>query len=91
MNDSTLDFLAVNLSKIETIAGGLPRISQRSGLKMKAEEILLLIDKARRAAFDMKAELIRSEVRLSRTEIRKRKGSETGGRNDHAIFLAVSD
>ncbi|SCY43895.1 hypothetical protein SAMN05216308_11134 [Nitrosospira sp. Nsp13] len=51
MPGSTINFLAVNLSKIESIVQELPRISSRRELKEKADEILRLTETVRRLAY----------------------------------------
>ncbi|MBA2660078.1 MAG: hypothetical protein H0U72_11260 [Nitrosospira sp.] len=51
MNDTTLQFLVINLSKIEAIAEELPRIGKRSDLKVKADEIKKLTEIARNQAY----------------------------------------
>jgi hypothetical protein len=53
MPDSKLEFLVVNLSKIEAIVEGLPRVAKRSELKAKADEILRLIEMVRRQAYTL--------------------------------------
>jgi hypothetical protein len=51
MADPTLEFLVVNLSKIESIVEELPRIGKRSELKAKADEILRLTEMVRQQAY----------------------------------------
>lgn len=51
MPDPALEFLVVNLSKIESIVEELPRIGKRSELKAKADEILRLTEMVRRQAY----------------------------------------
>jgi hypothetical protein len=51
MRDSVLEFLVVNLSKIELIVEELPRIGSRRELKVKADEILQLTDLVRKQAY----------------------------------------
>ena len=51
MPDSTLEFLVVNLSKIESIIEELPRVGKRSELKVKADEILQLTEMIRKQAY----------------------------------------
>ncbi len=41
MKDSTVEFLVVNLSKIEAIVAELPRIGKRRELKDKADDHLM--------------------------------------------------
>lgn len=51
MADPTLEFLVVNVSKIESIVEELPRIGSRRELKVKADEILRLTEKVRQQAY----------------------------------------
>ncbi len=56
MPDSTLQFLVINLSKIEAIAEELPRIGKRSELKIKADEIMKLTETVRRQVYALEQE-----------------------------------
>jgi hypothetical protein len=51
MPDPALEFLVVNLSKIESIVEELPRIGSRRELKVKADEILRLTELVRKQAY----------------------------------------
>jgi hypothetical protein len=56
MSPPTIDLLAVNLSKIEAIVEELPRVGKRSGLKIRADEILKLTEAVRRQVYLMSVE-----------------------------------
>jgi hypothetical protein len=51
MPDSKLEFLLVNISKIEAVVEELPRLGNRSELKAKADEILRLTEMVRQQAY----------------------------------------
>jgi hypothetical protein len=56
MSTSTIDLLAVNLSKIEAIVEELPRVGKRSELKVRTDEILKLTEMIRRQVYSLKVE-----------------------------------
>ena len=56
MSNSTLQFLVINLSKIEAIVEELPRIGKRSELKDKADEILRLTKMIRNQVYIISSE-----------------------------------
>ena len=51
MSSTNVEFLVVNISKIEAIVEELPRIGSRREMKAKVDEILLLSELARQQAY----------------------------------------
>lgn len=58
MKDSIVEFLVINIAKIEAIVRELPRIGKRSELKEKADDILRLTAMVRSQAYALEQERV---------------------------------
>ena len=72
------DNIFTALKSIEAMVGELPRVGKRSELKVKAHEIRVLLDEARKAAFDMQEELIKLKYDYPAQRFEREKGVKRG-------------
>jgi hypothetical protein len=89
MPDPALEFLLINLSKIESIVEELPRIGKRSELKAKADEVLRLTEIVRQQAYRL-ADSAPTETYAPNSDVLwglgpKKGGAETPGTTERRL------
>ena len=81
MKDSIVEFLVINIAKIEAIVRELPRIGKRSELKEKADDILRLTAMVRSQAYALEQERVTAKYTRDLGQMfgRVRSGKKEGG------------